>query len=868
MRKYLTLLFTLLCFLLSESKSIAQTVIEGEVLEGNGAKVDGAMLFLIDPDTNRSISTAQSDEDGRFTFKSKRTIVEGKSLVVRGSLLGYKPLKVTIQYQSGTTLRLEMEATTFQLREVQIKAPAIREEGDTIVYRTSAFAQKQDLTLSQVIERMPGLEVVGGQIKYEGKGINKFYIEEMDLLGRRYAIASNSLRPDDVAAVEVYRNHEPIRMLETQSLSDRAALNIKLTEKAKGRWLAWVSAGVGASPLLYDLNARVMRFNSTSQGIYLIKANDTGKDMAAELRAHEQSTSRKMTFSLSDYTSPDFYSSMGESLQGSPIGNRQRFNHSYVFSGNQLLKLGNYQFLRINAIYSDERFSSSKQETIGYALPDGNRYTLESEQKYRLRERKMVLEGDYEYNGDASFFNNKTKVEHQSRHSQDIINQDNTPYQQDLSLPYTKVENSTEYLFRAGETLVKLSNIAKYLSRNQSITITLPRSQSIKSKLLDNSLTIGANWRWGEHQLDNTLQWDIQYHNIEVESSWLDDNSATPSKYLSNSIGWRPQYNWKSNNWHITAELPITYYLYRYPQAHESFAKSDFYLRGSRYWDNNLKVNASYSFYHNLLGAASQFPGLKVMDSRRLTEKLPRPYQGNTHVATVNLSYSVPISGTAITAGSNFSKNKRLYTSSSSLQDGFIIFRSIERPSLSTNWGANLRVAQTFWQGKIDAAIRGSYSRNWSDMLVQEQITSLISDSYTSGLDLSFRFTPDINLDYSGSIVGSNTNSQGGRVETHARLLSQIHKGRLLVWLSDNWSATAAAEYHNTLQGNTKANAEATFLDLGVKYQSKKIKIDLLLSNITNQKNYEVITISEPHTYRTITPLRPLEILLTFTLLR
>ena len=308
-------------------------------------------------------------------------------------------------------------------------------------------------------------------------------------------------------------------MLGKQSLSDRAALNIRLTEQAKGRWLAWLSAGVGASPFLYDLNGRFMKFNSTTQGIYLIKANDTGKDMSAELREHELSMSSKLTFSLSDYVSPDFYQSVGEQLKDSPMGRRQRFNHSYVLSGNQLLKLGDYSCLRINAIYSDERFSSSRQELIEYALLDGGSRSFRSSQAYLQQERKMILESDYEYNGGLSFFSNKTKVESQARTSNDQLMQNKTLYQQELSLPYLKIENSTEYIFVINKSVVTLNNTAKFLSRNQSIAISLPVNQTINSKLWDNSLTLGANWKWGNSQLDNTLKWDIQYHNIGVKSS-------------------------------------------------------------------------------------------------------------------------------------------------------------------------------------------------------------------------------------------------------------------------------------------------------------------------------------------------------------
>ena len=97
-------------------------------------------------------------------------------------------------------------------------------------------------------------------------------------------------------------------------------------------------------------------------------------------------------------------------------------------------------------------------------------------------------------------------------------------------------------------------------------------------------------------------------------------------------------------------------------------------------------------------------------------------------------------------------------------------------------------------------------------------------------------------------------------------LLSQRHKGSILVWLSDKWSTTTTTEYHGANEKNGGVQSDAFFLNLGVKYQSKKWNVELLLSNITNQENYEVTTINDTYTYRTITPLRPFEVLLTFTL--
>lgn len=862
MRRLFILVLVLLA--LSGTALWAQTELRGIVVQSDdGSRVSGAMLFLIDAETKQSLATSQSDDDGQFLFNCRTSLKEGQSLIVRGSLLGYKAYKKAHYFHKGQELKIVMEATSYQLKEVKIHAPAIREEGDTIIYRTSAFAQKQDMTLSQVIERMPGLEVVGGgQIRFEGKAINKFYIEQMDLLGRRYSIASNSLRPDDVAAVEVYRQHEPIRMLSEHSLSDRAALNIRLTERAKGRWLAWLSAGVGAAPLLYDLNARAMRFNATTQGIYLAKANDTGKDMSAELREQELSMSRKLSFSLSQFASLDFYQSMGEVIKDSPVGKRARANHSYALSGNQLVKLGQHQFLRLSATYLDEQLASSRGETIEYTMPNGEVKHLSSDQQYQLHERSMVLSGEYEHNGDRSFLLNKSKIEHQSKRSNDLLRQDMKDYSQELSLPYLRVENSTEWLFRVGGTLVKLDNVAKYLSRHHSMEISLPLLQSVASQLFDNSLMLGINWRWGAHQLDNNFQWDIQQHRIGVESSWLPNQGTPPSDYLSSSLTWQPEYNWKEHGWHVKLQLPISYFYFRYPESREGFVKSDPLISVSKFWDNNFKINGSYQLIHNIVGAAKQFPGLKLRDSRQLSEQLPRPYQGYGHFARLGLSYTVPMTGTSIIGGVHFSESQRRYTSSTGLKEGYIIYRQIEKPSTSSRVGGNLRLSQTFWKANLDVALQGSYDRTWSELYLQQQMLALLSDSYVGRLEMHYRPIPDLTIDYEGSFIGNVANEDGGRLEHLPKLLQQRHKGSLLFWLAENWSATLSAEYHHTSERNSKSYAEATFLDFALKYDTKRFGAELTLSNITNQKAYEVITIKEPHTFLAVTPLRPFEVLL------
>ena len=95
----------------------------------------------------------------------------------------------------------------------------------------SNFHRPQDRNLADVLARMPGIHVQSdGRVQYDGKPINRFYIEDMNLLGERYSLATQNLSPSDIAAVQVYENHEPIKMLRDRSQTEQAALNIKLKD--------------------------------------------------------------------------------------------------------------------------------------------------------------------------------------------------------------------------------------------------------------------------------------------------------------------------------------------------------------------------------------------------------------------------------------------------------------------------------------------------------------------------------------------------------------------------------------------------------------------------------------------------------------
>lgn len=179
-------------------------------------------------DGKRILAYSYSQPDGSFILECPQG--PQQEFLLTTSPLGYEPYRQKIPAQTQQT-EILLKESSLTLREVKVISSPIRRQGDTISYYMSNFHRPQDRNLADVLARMPGIHVQSdGRVQYDGKPINRFYIEDMNLLGERYSLATQNLSPSDIAAVQVYENHEPIKMLRDRSQTEQAALNIKLKD--------------------------------------------------------------------------------------------------------------------------------------------------------------------------------------------------------------------------------------------------------------------------------------------------------------------------------------------------------------------------------------------------------------------------------------------------------------------------------------------------------------------------------------------------------------------------------------------------------------------------------------------------------------
>ena len=251
--------------------------------------------------------------------------------------------------------------------------------GDTINYNVASFLSSSDQTIADVLKKMPGITVSkNGQISYQGKAIKNFYIEGLDLMKGHYGIATNSIDPKNVGAVQVLENHQDIKALKGLQPEEQASINIRLKEGVKGIFNLIATLGGGyANEALWNNAAIATYFKRNKQLLATYKGNNGGEDLSQELYSFDEDYSRTST--ISSITMP--------SVPG--IDKRlYYFNRSHSITFNNAYRVGKFGELGVNAAYFHDKDKRIHWSNISNILPDGSQNVVEEVMTGTVKQEK------------------------------------------------------------------------------------------------------------------------------------------------------------------------------------------------------------------------------------------------------------------------------------------------------------------------------------------------------------------------------------------------------------------------------------------------------------------------------------------------
>lgn len=863
MRK-ITLLVILLLSI--TNLAIAQHIIKGKVTEEiGGLPLIGVIVTVRQHDSNKILKFTQTNNEGEFQLDFKELT---NDLIMRFALMSYQTTSLSLDPDLAF-YAVKLKDNVTELKEVVIHAPKIRQQGDTLTYYTAQFAKEYDKTIGNVLEKLPGIEIrESGQIWYNGKKINKFYIDGKDMLGGKYSLATNNIHHKDVASIDIMENHQSVKALEGISFSENPAINIKLKEDAKARWVGTLKAGTGYQPWSWLGELMLMRFTSKIQTLNVYKTNNIGVDVSKESKDLINSGSMSMfgNYSLTDYVS------ISPKTLSEISAERHRFNKTHLVSSNTLWSLTKNSDLTTQINYSNNRLDFDNLARTEHYLAQDTLVVNEQEDAL-TKQNNLAVTAKLLANTPDVFLTNVLSGTF-DWNSTDIRTSGTYPNQQTAKLKYASISNDLKFIKRTSDKhTFSISTFNHYQRKPQHLMVAkenVNQAQEVNSSVFFTkthtsfsflispfTLSLGASIVGAFRNMDSQLE---GFPNTEL----LLVNDLR-MRYLDLALS--PELEYSNRGFRARLSIPVSYlpYFYKDKIENEKNTKSKFIASPKLFLE--YTINANWQTLVSL-GLSQQRPneqqfynGVILQNYRNLTQGYIN-YKTD-YAYTINTSWSYKNVIKMLFFNFNLAGSLNNSSLSPHLQfiDEYIVHTYQEKNNKSRLWMLRSDISKGI--NSLDGLL--SLRVNVSNM----DATSYQNDVKTNYSTLRWSVQPQVSLRltkwldgrYNLTFAQQRLKKKNSEFKSIRNNLSQVLA--LTILPSKAYYLKLNVEhYYNQISKDLSKHF--VFADLDLIYNFKKgPEVSLGVKNILNQKRYDYTLFDGlSSTYRSFT-IRPFNVLAT-----
>lgn len=838
MKLPLTTLFGVFgCMLYAQTSFITGLVTQ----EGTKEPISGVIVSLRPEGENRILRFATTNAEGRFEIQLTRFL---DNYVVHFSMMSYAPKTLPLVAERlEYNAELSMQAT--QLREVRFQARSIEQRGDTITYHVENFAEIQDQTLGDVLKRMPGITVEpSGQIRYQDQPINRFYIEGRDMLGSRYGVATNTIHQKDVSSVEVMENHQPIRALQDISFSEDPAINIRLREDAKARWVGTLRAGTGFEPLLWKSELAAMRFKPKTQTLNMYKSNNTGDALAGEIRSFSMGSAldqQRRGYRLHDYiqVAPDNLRQIDDY--------RSRFNHTHLFSSNNLWSVGGRYDLTSQVSYLNKRLDFDNSTNTTYFLEEGTTITEVAEQNAITWQNRLLGDLTLTANTPTYYFKNKMLADMQWN-DMDVHVMGTFPNSQEASVGHQLFSNDLEILKRYGRRAYRLNSINIYQAKPHQLIVTREgevQRQEIESTAFYSNTYTSLSYYANPVNISMTVGLIGLIRTLESELTGVTDipgrmENNESMRYLN--LYASPSLEYKRSRFDARLNLPLSFVPYRYyDKIADKNEKEARYLLSPRLFmqyrlSSRMSISLSGSYVQSPLQEQSFHEGLILSNYRNLSQGLVDFETGNAKSLSFTLRYRQPLKALFWNAGLTRSWMYAARISNVFFWDPYLLNTFAGQDYHHDTWMMHGNISKGVDAVNGMLSLRSSFTRFHGASFQNSIESPYSSDTWNISPKITSRPVPWINMSYEISFSQNWLRMKNYSMETSYQNLSQKFSGTLNT--SKIWHLRVMGEhYYNEI---TADQAKHFFLaDAEFTYRLPKgFEFNVSIRNVFNQDVY------------------------------
>ena len=822
-RLYCLIFFMLIIFMPSFAQKVA---VDGYVYEqGTGNPVNKAIVTICNQKSNILYSGITSKE-GKFQLLTKG---EDLSLyTIKASCMGYKPASCAIGNQKN--FQIELEPKAFALKDVYVKAEKISHHNDTTSYLVSGFSSAKDRTIGDVLRKMPGIEVAkNGSVSYNGKAINEFLVEGVDLFDGQYNIATRNISHDLISKVDIIENYQSAKVMKDSKSEGGTVLNLNLKDKAKGRWSGNAKIG-GGVPNLWEEELFAAKLSSTNQTAITLKTNNSGKDILSENK----------TLTLDDLLSqeamdePKNIMEISQEKPASLDDKRTRNARTHMVNISNVQKVSDTAILHSKIYYTDDRNISDIEKGISYFLTDST-LTKNTKEYSILGAKELAASLLFKNDRKTSFFSDELKYSSLWQRNQMRVSGDYS----NLATIHSDVHslsNKLRWILLMGRHYLTIESMNKYQSLPEKLRIQAD-GQSLQNVRRSRFFSMTKfDYTWSLKRWALSLKAEEMVSLASINSHFVSDyidttfNERSCINYLATIA--RPTLTYKFKSVRSELEVPLAIYHY---WGLETSDRMFFFPKWTLSWQVNsrwkLRTNVSLGDTPSSVNNSYEVP--IMTDSKTFRSSPIINYWENKQNSAFSISYTDythMLFGNA-SVGFNWGKDK---SNTTKWVERDLVFYSKEKgnnTSRGTMILGSLSKRIEGIRGMVNAKCLGFLNR--ATILQNGESVDYKTNMWQTSVGLNSNVHDWLEIDYQ---LGYNINSLSfSKAKTSTKLLTQALNISFLP-IEDLTLTVMAEHYANYF--SSLPSKQTIFSDIKCVYKYHKVDFVGSLTNVFNQKYY------------------------------
>lgn len=867
MRKYIFGLLVLVCFPLGLS---AQTILQGIVTDSLGQTMPFANVYLQPIDKAVIVAYSITDNDGRYEISFNKT----GHFELHISSLAFKTVTIPVVIDSLNPPKqiinnVRLQPQKMELNEVIVNAnlPVVVKK-DTISFKADAYADGTETVVEDLLKKIPGLEVDGrGNIKVNGKPIEKVMVDGDDLFEKGYQLLTKNLNAGVIDRIEVYDHYSDNPLLKDVEDSEKVALNLTLKEDKKQQLFGNATLG-GGTDSFYENRLNLISFQKKSKYYFFGNLNNTGLDPAGDISQLSGSSFVSGNRPTDDNRATEVMGLVAArpSLKDAYIN----FNNAEMASLSHITSLSEKTKLKTLGFFTSDENDFFRDQTLEFFGP-GEAFT--NTEDYRLRKKtklgfvKTDLTSNLsktkhlEYSGNVSFGNQETNTQLLFNGSPTGENLDHDPLSIDQYISYTTKLSKNRALVLSAQYVhdekpqsyvADTFLLGKLFPNNTTATRTAQHAATTS-----NAFATEARWITNNEKSNWELIAGYHYASDRLNNTLLlgDENALQPF-----GPPYQNRLNLNRNDFYASARyrrnlgrLKIS----AKTEIHQLFAQveNDIVSRQTNplYWNGQVSgeykfsnistLTASYNFNTNNSNLLNVSDGFVLNDYRNLSSGFGKFEQLQNQFLFVNYTYGGFLSGFTLNSAFVYNRESDYFGNISRIEPEFSTAVSAllqNRESYSYN------LQSDYYIKALSSNLKGKFNytnTHFQNFVNQSGKRSIESQNINFGGELRSAFLGFFNYHIGSEWQYSEVKFGGKSTRTDnltfLDLYFNIHKNTTVKLQNDRY-----------FFGNLDGDSSFYFTELSVQYKLKEngMSFELVGHNLLNTNNLRNSNIGDTST--------------------